>query len=274
MSDLPLLRKELTGPIIPGINPVTHSVEDIMKSYFREIIFLAKKFVRPTIDLEDLVTEGIIGLLDAVKRFDPTRSEGPKAFHNLAVLRIKSQMYEYYLANNSSYHIPNYMARLISLVEQIKTLLASVEYSGNPEEELRSSSESEELIQLIPEETLARIRYLKDRIRSIAKNSESNYEDMVGTVLKLEADAESAAFQDEAGVESPEKYVSDKEILEKLFETLKPDAQEVLLRRLEGETLTEVGAEKGVTRERARQIQEETLTWFRGTRMYKQATED
>jgi len=273
MTDFPILRKELTGPIIPGVNPVTHSVEDIMKSYFREIIFLAKKFVRPTVEIEDLVTEGIIGLLDAIKRFDPSRSSTPKAFHNLAVLRIKSQMYEYYLSNNSSYHIPHYMARLISLVEQIRALLASVEYTGNPEEELRSSSESEALIQLIPEEVLAKIRYLKARINSIAKNTDTTYEAVVNTVLKLEADAQSASFQEEASVESPEQYVADKEIIEKLFETLKPGAQEVLLRRLEGETLTEVGAEKGVTRERARQIQEETLSWFKGTRMYKQATD-
>jgi len=273
MGNVELLRKELIGPIIQGISPVTHNREDIIKSYFREILFLAKKFVRPTVDFEDLVVEGLIGLMDACERFDPERSKAENAFHNLAILRIKSQMYEFYLANFSQYNVPNYMARLISQVEQIRNLLQEVEYPGDREQDLRTSGESEALLAHAPADLLENIRYLKERIARIAKNSGKSYEEMVAVVLKLEADVESAAAQEEASVPSPEEEVANREFLEKFLANLKPDAREVVTHRLAGETLTQVGEESGFTRERARQIQEEAIEHLKKTRLYRDAVD-
>ena len=138
-KELKILKDGLKGPIHRIEDPKKYSINEIMASYFREILFLARKYTRPTVEYEDLVVEGLIGLLDAVRRWDPSRAGGnPKAFHNLAIVRIKSNMFEYFLSNNSAYTIPNYMARGLALVDQIRRSLLSLEYNGDPHEDLRN----------------------------------------------------------------------------------------------------------------------------------------
>lgn len=272
MTSLSLLKKELSGPVIPGVNPKEHSIDDILKSYFLEIVWLAGRYARPNVEVEDLVVEGLIGLLDACERFDPERNKADNAFHNLAIVRIKSQMYEYYLRNHHQYHIPNYMARLISLIEQIRGVINNYELQGDLNAELLRPDCSEALMKVVPQDGQKRIVYLKERIRKIAENSKSDYEEMVSKVLKMEADMESAAAEEEGTAPSPEEIIADKDFLEKFFSFLTPKAKAVLLERLKGETLRAVGEEQEFTRERARQLQQDALESFKKTRMFKEAT--
>ena len=57
-----------------------------------------------------------------------------------------------------------------------------------------------------------------------------------------------------------------------ILDGLNPDARDVIALRLEGLTLEQVGEKKGFTRERARQIQDDTLKFFLKTRMFKDAS--
>ena len=130
--ELKVLKTGLKGPILKVEDPRKHDVLDILKSYFREILMLARKYSRPTVDYEDLVVEGLIGLMDAIQRWDPEKSAGAKSFHQLAIVRIKSQMFEFFLANNTMYTIPNYMPRAITLVSQIRNLVNSYGSLASP----------------------------------------------------------------------------------------------------------------------------------------------
>jgi len=271
-KELKILKDNLKGPIQRIVDPTKFSTDEIMASYFREILFLARKYTRPSVEYEDLVVEGLMGLLDAIRRWDPEKAgSNPKAFHNLAVVRIKSNMFEYFLSNNSVYTIPNYMARALTLVDQIRNQLRSREYNGDPEADLRSY-EAPDFEAASPKEAASKVRLLKEKIRTLGKNSDRSYEEMVKNVLKVEQDIEGYENA-EADEITPEMEAAQRDFLGKFLSNLNPDARDVMSLLLEGKTLEEVGGEMGFTRERARQIKEETLGFFRKTRMYKDAVE-
>lgn len=261
-----ILREGLDGPIIEIIDPAQHDDMDILKSYFREILLIARNYARPTVDYEDLVVEGLIGLLDAIRRFDPEKATGPKAFRQLAIVRIKSHMFEFFLANNTQYTVPNYMARAMSLVDQIRAQISSVESVANPEEALRRFS-CPEFEQEAPKGTVEKLAGLKDRIQSLASNSKRSYEAMIELVLRVEENIESYEQEEEFEI-SPEQITESREFLDKFLGSLKPDAKDVVVALLQGHTLTEVGEMKGFTRERARQIKDAAVKWLHGTRMF------
>lgn len=272
-GDLAYLKERLKGPILPEIiDPKDFTIEDILKSYFREILWLAGRYQRPTVDYEDLVVEGIIGLLDAVKRFDIDKAKGNKrAFHNLAVVRIKSYMFEYFLSNNTQYTIPNYMARAMNLVEQIRGIVRSQEYTGDYDRAI-SNFDDPDFENSVPSETRARLRQVKERLRKLAENSDRTYEDMVLNVLKIEHDLDHHGSEEEYEI-SPEEIAGEREYLDKFLDNLNPSARSIITKLLEGKTLEEAGKEMGVTRERARQIKEDTVKYFQRTPMFREAAE-
>lgn len=272
-KELSYLKEHLKGEILTVTDPNAYSVEDILKSYFREVLVIARKYSRPTVEFEDLVVEGLMGLLDAIKRWDPEKAKGnPRAFHNLAIVRIKSNMFEYFLANNTMYYIPSYMGRAMSLVEQIKNMVNAIEYTGDPAQALRNF-EDLAFEESVPEDYARKVRILKEKVRNLAIGFKKSYEEMVQAVLEVEQNIESFEQRDEELEVSPEEIVAQREYLDKILSTLKPDARDVLLSLIDGETLEQAGEKKGFTRERARQIKEETIDWLQKTRMYKDAIE-
>jgi RNA polymerase sigma-32 factor len=272
-KELGYLKERLKGPILKIRDPREHAVEDILKSYFREILVIARKFTRPTVEFEDLVVEGLMGLLDAIARWDPERSNNnERSFHNLAIVRIKSNMFEYLLANNTPYTTPNYMGRALALVDQIRNLVQSHEYPGNATEALLNF-EAEDFERSVPEAYARRVKDLKERMKNLAAGFDRSYEEMVMAVLKVEQDIAAYEQSGEEFEPSPEELAAQREYLDKVLTVLKPDARDVLVSLLEGETLEQAGEKKGFTRERARQIREETLDFLQKTRMYKDAVD-
>ncbi len=275
-GDVSYLKERLQGPILEEIiDPKDFDVDDIMKSYFREILFLAGRYTRPTVDYEDLVVEGLMGLLDAIKRFDINKAKGnPRAFHNLAVVRIKSYMFEFFLDNNTQYSIPNYMSRAINLVEQIRNVVRSQEYTGDSNDALMNM-ECEEFEKAIPEASAKKLRNVKAKLQRLASNSDKTYETMIISVLKVEQDIANYENEAENGLsDSPEDIAGEREFMEKFLNNLNPNARGVIEKILEGKTLEESGKEMGFTRERARQIKEDTIKYFKRTPMYKESVED
>lgn len=271
--ELKILKDHLTGPIQRIVDPSEHSTDEILSSYFREILFLARKYTRPTVEYEDLVVEGLMGLLDSIRRYDPVKAKGnPKAFHNLAVVRIKSNMFEYFLSNNSLYSFPNYMARAMALVDQIRNQLYAREYEGDPDADLKSY-EAPSFEATAPHETIKRVRYLKEKVRNLAKYSDRTYEEMVANVLRAEQAIASYESQ-EADEITPEQEAAQRDFLNKFLTGLTPGARKVIRLRLEGKTLEEVGGEMGFTRERARQLEAGALKHLQETTMYKQSIEE
>ena len=271
-KDLEILRNSLKGPILKIEDPVEYETLDILKSYFREILVIAKSYTRPTVDYEDLVVEGIIGLLDAIKRFDKEKAKGNKrAFHNLAIVRIKSYMFEFFLANSIQYTVPNYMARAMNLVEQIRNTIHTNDFDGDRQDTLLSF-ESPEFEACLPQDRVSNFRNQKEKLQNLAGNSGLSYEQMVANVLGVERDIENYEREGEPEV-SPEEITGQREYLEKFLEGLSPKARSVISLLLQGYTLDEAGEKQGFTRERARQIKGAALEFFQNTRMYRDANE-
>lgn len=273
-KEVPLLKKELIGEIHSIDDPRNYTSEQILQSYFREILIIARKYVRPSVDFEDLVVEGLIGLLDAIGRWDPEKSTGPHSFRQLAIVRIKNHMFEYFLTNRTPYTIPIYMSRAMNLVEQIASSIRSHEYPGNPEEDLRSRRTSEAFVNRVPKELGERVESLKIRLENLARNTGRTYEQMVIQVLKIKEDLEN--YDDAEGEIdiSPEEVATQKQWLETFLQSMKSDVRKILeLRIHRGLSLEEIGEIRGITRERVRQIIEEAVGHFQKTRVYREAAE-
>lgn len=268
--ELKILKDGLKGIILKIENPREYDVLDILKSYFREILMLAKKYTRPTVDYEDLVVEGLIGLMDAIRRWDPEKSTGVKSFHQLAIIRIKSQMFEFFITNNTLYTIPNYMSRAMSLIAQIRNLINSYDYQGDLDSVLLNF-EVPEFNHSVPSMFLNQVMKLKQRVKNLAENSDKTYETMVLNVIRIEQNIDDFGREAEKQV-SPEDEISQQEFLSKFLNGLNTDAKDVISLLLQGNTLEQVGQKKGFTRERARQIKEETLSFFEKTRMSREGS--
>ena len=271
-KDLEVLKNTLKGPILSIEDPADYETLDILKSYFREILVIARSYTRPAVDYEDLVVEGIIGLLDAIKRFDKKKAKGNKrAFHNLAIVRIKSYMFEFFLANGIQYTVPNYMARAMNLVEQIRNTIRAQDFNGDRLNSLLNF-ESPEFEASLPKDAVESFRNQKGRLRNLASNSSLSYEQMVENVLGVERDIENYEREQEFGA-SPEEIAGQREYLEKFLDGLSDKARNVIIALLQGHTLEEAGEKEGFTRERARQIRAAAMEFFQGTRMFRDANE-
>lgn len=274
-GDLAFLKERLKGPILEEIiDPKDFSREDILKSYFQLILFLAARYTRPTVDYEDLVVEGIMGLLDAINRFDIDKANNnPRAFHNLAIVRIKSYMFEYFLSNSTSCSVPNYLARGMNLLEQVRNIVRSQEFVGDYEQAILNF-EAPEFEAAVPNEVREKLVRVKEKLRNLATNCDRTYEEMVETVSKVEYDISNMGSEEEEVCEiSPEDIAGNQEFLDKFLANLNPSARDVIMKLLEGKTLEETGREMGVTRERARQIKEATLKHLHATPMYRESTD-
>lgn len=68
-----LTRKETTDLFIRYGAGDEHAKTKLIESNLRLVVSIAKRFARPGLELEDLISEGNIGLMKAIERFDHTR---------------------------------------------------------------------------------------------------------------------------------------------------------------------------------------------------------
>jgi DNA-directed RNA polymerase sigma subunit (sigma70/sigma32) len=112
-------------------------------------------------------------------------------------------------------------------------------------------------------------------MQRLAGNSDKTYETMVQQVLDVEKNIESYETEEGEAVDiSPEEIAGNREFLDKFLGALNPNARGVMEKIMGGKTLEEAGKEMGFTRERARQIKEDTIQYFKRTPMYKEALDD
>jgi RNA polymerase sigma factor (sigma-70 family) len=221
------------------------------------------------------VGEGIIGLLDAIERFDINKANNnPRAFHNLAIVRIKSYMFQFFLANNTQYKIPTYMSRAMNLVDQIRNIVKFEDYTGDTVAAI-THFDCPEFENFVAPSRRKKLMGVKGRLRNLALNSDKTYEDMVRAVIKVEQDMKD--YESEEGTTShtsPEELAGEREYMRKLLGNLNPRAKDVVTLLLGGRTLEEVGKEMNLTRERVRQIRDLTIQHLKGTPMYQEVQND
>jgi len=111
---------ELSNRIRKGDEEARHRM---ILANMRLVISIAKVYVNPNLSIEELINEGTIGLMEAVKRFDPGEE---CRFSTYATWWIKQALRRALLSHGRSVRIPPYMLEMIAKVKNTDTRLSSV----------------------------------------------------------------------------------------------------------------------------------------------------
>lgn len=221
----------------------------MIKANLRLVVKIAQDYANYGLSLSDLISEGNIGLMKAVERFDPEKGGKLSTY---ASWWIKQSIKRALANQGKTIRLPIHMVDKISRMRRISALLAEDLGREPTDDEL-----SEELG--IPRKKLALLKQASKRPTSldapVGDDESSNFGDLIGDELAVD----------------PAHALENKNMhgeLDGLLDTLDEREQRIIDARfgLDGEkpkTLEEVGLEFGVTRERIRQLQNAALKKMR-----------
>lgn len=221
----------------------------MIKANLRLVVKIAQDYSAYGLPLSDLISEGNIGLMKAVERFDPEKGGKLSTYASWWI----KQSIKRALANQSkTIRLPVHMVDKISKMRRISNMLAE-EIGREPTD----SELSEELG--IPRKKLAMLKQASQRPASldapVQEGETSSYGELIGDELAVDpSDA----------LESKNMHTQ----IDGLLNILDDREQRIIDARfgLDGQnpkTLEEVGLEFGVTRERIRQLQNVALAKMR-----------
>ncbi len=225
--------------------------EHMIRANLRLVVKIAQDYASYGLPLPDLISEGNIGLMKAVERFDPEKGGKLSTY---AAWWIK-QSIKRALANQSkTIRLPVHMVDKIARMRRITSILTEDLGREPTDDEL-----SEELG--VPRRKLAMLKQAAQRPASldapVQEGETSDYSEIIG---------DETAIDPFAALEN--KNLHDQ--LDNLLETLDEREHRIIDARfgLNGKkpmTLEEVGVEFGVTRERIRQLQNVAIDKMRRT---------
>ena len=219
-------------------------------SNLRLVIKIARSYENLGLDLEDLISEGNIGLVSAVDRFDPEK--GAK-FSTYAGFWIRQRIMRALSNHSSIIRMPCYLKQLY--LNYLKYLEAYQEkHDKKP-----SIKEISKFLNITERKVKEMLEAASSIISLDCKISEDNDGDTYAEVIKDERS------------DDPLKCLSTKnttEVIDRALQELDPRERKIIRKRfgLDGDkpnTLEEIGVMFSVTRERIRQIERVALLKFK-----------
>ena len=248
INKVPLLtREEETSLAIEAAKGNKAAKNKIVNANLRFVVNIAKKYQNHGLDLTDLISEGNIGLLVAIDKFDVT-----KGYHfiSYAVWWVRQSILKAICEKSRSIRLPLNRANELVRIEHARK---SIVGNKTIEQEL---TEVAEMLNMDKDHVREMINISREMISLDAElNTPENDKTSVGD------------FIEDTQSEKPEdKVVNDslKEEINNVLHTLKPNEENVLRLRfgLNGEkpmSLKEVGDVCNLTKERIRQIEKHAI---------------
>jgi RNA polymerase sigma-32 factor len=229
------------------------AARSLVLSHLRLVVALARGYLGYGLPHADLIQEGNIGLMKAVKRFDPDRGVRLVSF---AIHWIKAEMHEYILRNWRLVKVATTKAqrKLFFNLRSMKSGLAPL----SPGEVERMASE----LRVKPEEVLEMETRLSGQ--EIAFEAEHDDEEAYAPANYLAADREAEPLRLLEAKESEELRASGLDAaLKSLDERSRRIVEAHWLREKDPATLHDLAAEFKVSAERIRQIEAKALEKMR-----------
>ena len=220
----------------------------LVRSNLRYVVSVANRYKGFGLSLEDLINEGNIGLINAIKRFDPDR--GVKLI-TYAVWWIRQSIMHALADQRSAVRLPVKQAGLLHKI--------SITYEKLRQEFKREPSTSE-----LSERLNIKVTDIEKLIRA-----NRNYLSLDATVSPDDDTSYLDLLEEKSAVSVEDNVVqhSLEEEVEDLLAELDPRERDIIRMRygFDGEamTLEEIGNKLGLSRERIRQIEKKVINRFR-----------
>ena len=249
INNIPLLTHEEEAELaVKAQNGDKAARNKIINSNLRFVVKVAKKYQNHGLELEDLISEGNIGLLTAIDKFDPS-----KGFHfiSYAVWWINQAILKAVSEKSRAIRLPLNRANELVRIEHAKKVV------GGNKSEQQEYEEIGAMLNMEPSHVREMIAISRDMV---SLDAEINNSDKDHTVV--------ADFQEDSLYGRPDEKAIELamcEDIDSVLSTLRPSEAKVIRMRygLNGTkpmSLKEVGDVCNLTKERIRQIEKHAIT--------------